>query len=211
MAWPTPPVRGPPQRFIPTDLTIMRVQHQLHFENVSCDVMCEHSCTLPECMNRVRTNLVRVAPSKLVHGEAGLFACQDIEEGTVVAGFGAVRQLREGEEGTRTRLGYSFIVKEREGKALTITPKHGVTEGCMAHAINHTCHPGFVNCRFVHAGIVGGRSEDEQGGIGGRRTSEVFVKTTRRVESDAELFANYGTKFRFAGGCVCHSCRPIEP
>jgi len=137
--------------------------------------------------------------------------CPEESVGTVVAGFGAVKQLREGEEARRTRLGYSFIVKEREGKALTITPKHGVTEGCMAHAINHTCHPGFVNCRFVQAGIVGGRSEDEQGGIGGRRTSEVFVKTTRRVESDAELFANYGTKFRFAGGCVCHSCRPIEP
>jgi hypothetical protein len=164
-------VRGPAQRFKPTDLTIVRVQYQLHFENVACDVMCEHSCTLPECMNRVRTNLVRVAPSKLIHGEAGLFACEDIEEGTVVACFGAVRQLREAEEGTRTRLGYSFIVKEREGKSLTITPKHGVTEGCMAHAINHTCHPGFANCRFVHAGIVGGWSEDEQGGIGGRRTS----------------------------------------
>ncbi len=100
-----------------------------------------------------------------------------------------MRQLREGEEGTRTRLGYSFIVKEREGKSLTMTPKHGVTEGCMAHAINHTCHPGFANCRFVHAGIkrgplVGGWSEDEQGGIGGRRTSEMFVKTTRRVESN---------------------------
>jgi hypothetical protein len=121
---------------------------------------------------------------------------QDIEEGTVVAGFGAVRQLREGEEGTRTKLGYSFIVKEREGKSLTITPKPGVTEGCMAHAINHTCHPGFANCRFVHAGIVGGWSEDERGGIGGRRTSEVFVKTTKRVESDVELFANYGTKPR---------------
>jgi hypothetical protein len=94
---------------------------------------------------------------------------------------------------------------------LTITPKHGVTEGCMAHAINHTCHPGFANCRFVHAGIVGGWSEDERGGIGGRRTSEVFVKTTKRVEIDAELFANYGTKFRFAGGCVCHLCRPLEP
>ena len=93
--------------------------------------------------------------------------------------------------------------KEREGKSLTITPKHGVTEGCMAHAINHTCNPGFANFRFVHAGIVGGWSKDEQGGIGGRRTSEVFVKTTRRVESDAELFANYGTKFRFAGVCVC--------
>jgi hypothetical protein len=221
-------VRGPAQRFKPTDLTIVRVQYQLHFENVACDVMCEHSCTLPECMNRVRTNLVRVAPSKLIHGEAGLFACEDIEEGTVVACFGAVRQLREAEEGTRTRLGYSFIVKEREGKSLTITPKHGVTEGCMAHAINHTCHPGFANCRFVHAGIVGGWSEDEQGGIGGRRTSEVgwsedeqggiggrrtsqvFVKTTKRVESDTELFANYGTKFRFPGGCVCHLCRPLE-
>jgi len=164
-------------------------------------------------MNRVRTNLVRVAPSKLIHGETGLFACEDIEEGTVVAEFGAVRQLREGEEGTRTRLGYNFIVKETEGKSLTITPKHDVTEGCMSHAINHTCHPGFANCRFVHAGIVGGWSEDEQGGIGGRRTSEVFVKTTRRVESDAELFANHhdGTKFRFAGGCVCHLCRLIEP
>ena len=41
----------------------------------------------------------------------------DIEEGTVVAGFGAVRQLQEGEEARRTRLGYSFIVKEREGIA----------------------------------------------------------------------------------------------
>ena len=49
----------------------------------------------------------------------------------------------------------------------------------MAHVINHTCHPGFANCRFVHVGIVGGWSEDEQelqqGGIGGRSTSEVFV------------------------------------
>ncbi len=70
----------------------------------------------------------------------------------------------------------------------------------MAHAINHTCHPGFENCRFVHAGIVGGWSEDERGGIAGRRTSEVFVKTPKRVESDAELFANYGTKVCW---CVC--------
>jgi hypothetical protein len=39
----------------------------------------------------------------------------------------------------------------------------------------------------------------------------VLVKTTKRVESDTELFANYGTDFRFAGGCVCHLCRPLEP
>ena len=39
-----------------------------------------------------------------------------------------------------------------------------------------------VSSWFVHAGIVGGWSEDEQGGIGGRRTSEVFVKTTKLGE-----------------------------
>ena len=43
--------------------------------------------------------------------------CPEQSVGTVVAGFGAVRQLREGEEARRTRLGYSFIVKEREGKS----------------------------------------------------------------------------------------------
>jgi hypothetical protein len=63
-------------------------------------------------MNRVRTNLVRVAPSKLIHGEAGLFSCEDIEEGTVVACFGAVRQLREGEEGTRTSSSYWTVYKK---------------------------------------------------------------------------------------------------
>ena len=76
----------------------------------------------------LRTNLVRVAPSKIFSSDAGLFACEDIEEGTVVASFGVVRHLREGEEGSRTQLGYSFIVKEREGQSLTITPKHGITE-----------------------------------------------------------------------------------
>jgi hypothetical protein len=78
-------------------------------------------------MNSVRTNLVRVATSNLIPGESGLFAYEDIEEGTVVAGFGAMRRLREGEEGARTRLGYSFKVKEREGKSLTITPNRGLT------------------------------------------------------------------------------------
>ena len=37
----------------------------------------------------------------------------------------------------------------------------------------------------------------------------VFVKTTKRMESDTELFANYGTNFRCAGGCVCHLCRQL--
>jgi hypothetical protein len=123
-------------------------------------------------------------------------------------------RIAGGEKGKRTRLGYSFVVKERDGRALVITPCQGITEGCMAHAINHTCDPGFANCKFIHTGItsdplVGGGAE-EKGGVGGRRPSAVFVKATRRVERDAEFFGNYGTKFRLAGGWVCHLCRPRE-
>ena len=39
-----------------------------------------------------------------------------------------------------------------------------------------------------------------------RRTSVVYVKTTRFVERNVEIFANYGNEFQFAGGCVCHLC-----
>jgi hypothetical protein len=55
-------------------------------------------------MNCVRTDLIRLAPRKfkLTRGQSGLFACEDIEEGTVVAYFGDVRELREGEDGTPT-------------------------------------------------------------------------------------------------------------
>ena len=100
--------------------------------------------------------MVRVGPSNLPRGESGLFARETIIEGTVVACFGAVRELREGEEGTRTRLGYSFVVKERDGRALVITPCQGITEGCMAH-------PGFANCKFVHTGITSEVSNENCG------------------------------------------------
>jgi hypothetical protein len=81
----------------------------------------------------------------------------------------------------------------------------------VVHTINHTCHTGFSNCKFVHSGITnvprgGGRTEDE-GVVRGRNTSVVYVKTTRQVERDVEIFANYGNEFRFASGCVCHLCR----
>ena len=50
-----------------------------------------------------------------------------ISEGTVVASFGAVRALRKGEVGTRTRLGYSFMVRETGGRTLEITPRQGTS------------------------------------------------------------------------------------
>ena len=46
-----------------------------------------------------------------------------------------------------------------------------------------------------------GGQEDEGGGVGGRRTSVVFVQATRRVERDEEVFANYGTGFLFPHEC----------
>jgi hypothetical protein len=78
--------------------------------------------------------------------------------------LGSVRELREGVDGARTLLGYSFIVKENGGRAI-ITPSQGVTQACVAHAINHTCRSDFANCKLLHTGItndlqeVGGTEE----------------------------------------------------
>jgi hypothetical protein len=52
---------------------------------------------------------------------------------------------------------------------------------------------------------VEGGHEDE-GGIGGNRTSVLFVQATRRVEREEEFYADYGTGFRFPHGCECHLC-----
>ena len=109
---------------------------------------------MPDCVNRVRTDMVRVGPSNLLSGESGLFARETIIEGTVVACFGTVRELRKGEVGISTRIGYSFLVQETGGRKLEITPRQGITEKCLAHAINHTCQPDFENCKFVYAGIT---------------------------------------------------------
>jgi hypothetical protein len=32
--------------------------------------------------------------------------------------------------------------------------RQGITEKCLEHAINHTCHPDFENRKFVYAGIT---------------------------------------------------------
>ena len=81
----------------------------------------------------------------------------------------------------------------------------------MAHAINHAFHPGFANCSFVHAGIkrgplVGGWSEDEPRGIGGRRTNEVFVKATRRVWREMQNCLRTMEPSSCLLVCVCAIC-----
>jgi hypothetical protein len=94
--------------------------------------------------------------------------------------------MRKGEVGTRTRIGYSFIVRETGVRTLEITPRQGITEKCLAHAINHTCHPDF-ELQVCVAGITRdpcGVGQEEGGGVGGRRTSIVFVQATRRVERE---------------------------
>ena len=74
----------------------MRVLYQQHFENIAHEEPCAWDCTMPDCVNRVRTDMVRVGPSNLLRGESGVFARETIIEGTVVACFGAVRELRKG-------------------------------------------------------------------------------------------------------------------
>ena len=118
-----------------------------------------------------------------------------------------IRELRKGEVDTCTRTRYSFIVRETGGRTLEITPRQGITEEYLAHAINHTCHPDFENCTFLHTGVAKdpcGVGQYDEGGVGGSRTSVVFVQATRRVEKEEEFFANYGDSFRFPHGCQCH-------
>jgi hypothetical protein len=65
------------------------------------------------------------------------------------------------------------------------------------HAINHTCHPDFENCKFVYVGITRdprGVGLEDEGGVGGRRTSVVFVQTMRRVEREEEFFGPGATR-----------------
>ena len=40
------------------------------------------------------------------------------------------------------------------GRRLAITPCQGDTEACVAHAIHHTSHTDFANCKFLHTGIT---------------------------------------------------------
>jgi hypothetical protein len=70
----------------------------------------------------------------------------------------------------RTVLGYTFTVKDSGGRTVVttvaMTPCQGVTEGCVAHAIHHTCHTDFADCKFLHSGVTnaprgGGGTEDE--------------------------------------------------
>jgi hypothetical protein len=89
----------------------------------------------------------------------------------------------------------------------TVVARQGITEKCLAHAINHTCHPDFENRKFVYAGITRDPrrvGQEEEGGVG--RTSVMFVQATRLVEREEEFYANYGTGFRFPHGCECHLC-----
>ena len=130
--------------------------------------------------------MVRIGPSNLLCGESGLFARENIIEGTVVASFGAVRALRKGEVGTRTRVGYSFFIRETGGRSLEITPRQGITEEYLGHAINHTCHPDFQNCKFLHTGVTKdprGVGQGDEGGVGGSRTSVVSFSPTMGIPS----------------------------
>ena len=69
----------------------------------------------------------------------------------------------------------------------------GITQEYLAHAVNHTvtCHRDFENCKFLHTGVTKdprGVGEEVEGGVGGSRTSVVFVQETKCFERDEEFF-----------------------
>jgi hypothetical protein len=116
---------------------------------------------------------------------------------------GRVRALRKGEVGTRTRVGYSFIVRETGGRTLEITPRQGITEEYLAHAINHTCHPDFENCKILYTGVTKdprGVGQKDEGAVGRSRTSVVFVQATKRVEREEEFSPTMGIPSGFLMG-----------
>ena len=90
--------------------------------------------------------------------------------------------------------------------------RQGVTAGCVTHSINHTGHTDFENCKFVHSGITnvlrGGGGQKDENVARCRRTSVVYVKTTRFVDRDVEIFAAVETTETSSGlpVCVCAIC-----
>jgi hypothetical protein len=148
--------RYAPKRFKPPDLLTGRVQHQLHFENVACYVMCEQNCTLTDCMNRVRADLVRIVSWS----------------------------RKERADHWQLRLNRT---SRRDVWRTPLTTRVSILDSRIASFYTR-------GSPMIRTGGAGG---EDKGSVGGRRTSDVFVKTTRRVERDADFFTNYGSKFRF--------------
>lgn len=74
--------------------------------------LCGYLCSMPNCTNRIRTDLVLIGESSILPGERRLFANSAIPKDTPIADFGPVRELRKGEKGKETELGYSIPVSQ---------------------------------------------------------------------------------------------------
>ena len=145
---------------------------------------------MPNCTNRVRTDLVRIGVSGMLPGERGLFATCPIPGDTPIADFGPLRELKTGESGKDTVLGYCIPISQSGSSRTWVTPVEGVRAGFVAHVINHTCDPRFQNCGFFHTGDEG-------------EEVKVYVKTLRQVDSDEEFFVDYGGGYLLQW-CQCH-------
>jgi hypothetical protein len=90
------------------------------------EVKHESSVSLCASANQLPSDSLQADTSS--HEELLNGLVEDIQEATVIACFGDFRELRVGEDGTRTPLGYSITVKESGGRTLAITLYQGVTE-----------------------------------------------------------------------------------
>jgi hypothetical protein len=60
------PVCTPTTFYKPADSVQMRVLYEQHFQNVAQEEPCAWDCTMPNCSNRVHTDMVRIGPSNLL-------------------------------------------------------------------------------------------------------------------------------------------------
>ena len=73
------------------DSSSVRKLHHEHFKRVGMEKLCGYQCSMPNCTNRIRTDLVRIGESSILPGERGLFANSAIPKDTPIADFGPVR------------------------------------------------------------------------------------------------------------------------
>ena len=63
-----PRPRCAPKFYRTSDPVPMRVFYKKRFQNIGHEVPCEWDCTMPNCLNRVQTDFVRVGPSNILRG-----------------------------------------------------------------------------------------------------------------------------------------------
>ena len=137
--------------------------------------------------------------SSLIPSQGGLFAAQDLDEGTLVPprslhlGYSVQISREKSKRGTRGR------GRETWSKVVEfVTPETGWQQrGFQGPFVNHTCCVNCVNSELCVSGNTGPGEE-----------STLNVKTFKALRCRAEVLVHYGADFAAVLGqpCMCCAC-----